>query len=309
MFKFILSYHQVMPSFLDFVFPFGKQVYPQDVHFSGLREDSCFDLQTRGAALSGLGRSGNGIQMCYNLRSVEPTNDQSSLLQWSIRQAAVCHHFDTETATTLWIIVKANKLIKNRFGEAAQESSRPRPSTLADSFNATLTSHLLICDWSGENWRWYINDLEEKFQNLTDDVFVPQMEKETSPVSPMSPSGFFMSPRTRTSSIPPLSPSATLCSSPKNDKGSFSPKSRSSTFDSWRISRAPNSGGNLLCTPLKNGTRDGDTHATRTNTADSVVPGTGSFPFKQTVAVLERPEQALHSRGTFDRLKVSAKRI
>lgn len=212
MFKFLLSYHQIMPAFLDFVFPFGEQILPQDVHFSGLREDSRLDDYIDNTALSQLGRSGNALQLCYNLRSVEPSNDQS-LLPWSIRQAAVCHQFDVKTGTTTWIIVKANKLLKNRIVEATSRSCS-RPSKLSEAFSATLSAHLLMCEWAGENWRWYFNDLEKQFQDLTAGVYKTQTEKESIPSSPESSHGFSMSPRSRTSSFPLLSRSTTICNSP-----------------------------------------------------------------------------------------------
>ncbi|KAH7393821.1 hypothetical protein DE146DRAFT_660113 [Phaeosphaeria sp. MPI-PUGE-AT-0046c] len=238
MFKLLFSYHQIMPSFLDFVFPFGKQVYPQDVHFSGLREDSRLGPHNQNNGLMKLGRSGSGFQLCYNLRSVEPSKDQSSL-PWSIRQAAVYHQFDTNTATAVWVIVKGNKLIEKRIMEATQQPASARQSTRSEAFSAALSSHLLMCDWSGENWRWYINDLENKFQALTRGVITTQLGNEPGPSSPVSSYGFSMSPRSPTLSSIPFSLASTSCNSPLRPANSFPTTTRSSTLTPDGKSQCP----------------------------------------------------------------------
>lgn len=229
MFKFLFSYHQIMPSFLDFVFPFGKQIYPQDFHFSGLREDSRLGPHDQNISLMKLGRSGSGFQLCYNLRSVEPSKDSSSL-PWSIRQAAVYHQFDTNTATALWVVVKGNKLIKNRLVEATQKAVSCHQPTRKEAFSAALNSHLLMCDWSGENWRWYINDLENEFQALTRGVITTQFVKELTPTSPVPSYGFGPNSRTQTFNSIPLSPTPTMYNSPPMSTKSFAATTRSSTF-------------------------------------------------------------------------------
>jgi hypothetical protein len=246
-----------MPSFLDFVFPFGNQVYPQDLHFSGLREESRMRSDIGSPALGGLGRSGSGIRVCYNLRSVEPTTDDS-LLPWSVRQTAVCHHFDTETAKTFWVVIKGNKLIKDRLIETTKEKRNSQPLSRKESFSAALKSHLIMCDWSGENWRWYINDLENQFNSLTKGVFATQLEKGPSPPSPASPQMSSMSPRSRTFSFSLPSRSTTVCNSPENTTSSYCSKTMPITSNSWRSSTSPTAG------------VDGCTSATRTNTTGTI---------------------------------------
>jgi hypothetical protein len=232
-----------MPSFLDFIFPFGKQVYPKDSHFSGLREDSRFAPRMDNTGLAELGRSGSGLRLCYNLRSVEPTKDDS-LLPWTIRQSAVCHHFDTNAGTALWIVVKGNNIIKTRMTKATEAPLRSSPLTRAKAFSATLNSHLIMCDWSGENWRWYINDLENQLQLLTKHVYATQAEKEPVPSSPISSLGLAMSPRSQTFSSPPLS-SASTFNDPPNGTRFFFPRNMSGTFTSKAASRASTFGGNF----------------------------------------------------------------
>ena len=204
MFSFLCTFFQINPSFLDFVFPFGRQGFARDFHFSGLRDESRLANYWDSCVLTELGRSGRDIRFCYNLRSVERSKDHSP---WSIRQCAVYHTFDLETGKTFWIFVKANKVIKDRMTEALERShcrassSKPlrQPGYLPsyDDFNISLETHLLLCNWSGENWRWYINDLEDQLQATTRGALAFQVEKKVAPVL-ASPVSNAMSPRTNT---------------------------------------------------------------------------------------------------------------
>jgi hypothetical protein len=280
MFKFLFSYHQVIPSFLEFIFPFGKQVYPQDSYFSGLREDSRFAPQGNNTGLAELGRSGNGIRFCYNLRSVEPTTDDL-WLPWTIRQSAVYHHFDTTTTTALWIVVKGNNLIESRMTEATRSPLRPHSPTRADAFSATLNSHLIMCGWSGENWRWYINDLETQLQSLTKHVYATQSEKEPIPSSPIFSQDLTMSPRSWTFTSPPLSPTTTYNDQPNGTGFSF-PRNKSGTFNPKVASRVPTFGPNVP-SPRNHASDacNSFTFDAKSNELDSSRSRSNSFPLQQ----------------------------
>ena len=39
--------------------------------------------------------------------------------------------------------------------------------TIDKVFGAALTTHLILCDWLAENWRWYTEFVEERFEKLT----------------------------------------------------------------------------------------------------------------------------------------------
>ena len=165
------THHQVMPEFLDFVFPFGEQEYMQDFHFSGFFEETRLLASDGGLNISALGRSGREIRLCYNLKSVESSNSNPKL-PWSIRQVAVYHSFDVETGKSFWTVIKGNQLLKKRveaatIPEITGKGSIKSFETTASSFSSTLATHLAICDWCDEEWRWYLNYLEEKLQNAT----------------------------------------------------------------------------------------------------------------------------------------------
>lgn len=190
----ILTYHQVSPGFLDFLFTFGLSEHPKDFHFSGFRSEMNFDDGEERLLLPQMGRSGRELRMSYILRGVEPAPNQKAW-PWAIRQSAIYHAFDIETARSVWLIVKANKVIKSRIkslGEPLGEDSSlcPGESPMDDlqSFESSLLSHLLICDWASEQWRWYIGDIERRVQELTRDVLTESAdlpaEMQRSPTFP-----------------------------------------------------------------------------------------------------------------------------
>ena len=163
----IFTYHQVMPAFLDFLFPFGRQDYPQDFHFSGFREETFLGPLDKGLGIPELGRSGNGFEIAYSLKSVESSKDQ---LPWSIRQCAIYHSFDVVNGRSVWIFVKGNQKIKNRIKSVIDSDGLVNISsfeTVERAFASSLVAHLVLCDWAGENWRWYINFLEQDLQTTT----------------------------------------------------------------------------------------------------------------------------------------------
>ena len=189
MFSFLCTVYQVTPSFLDFVFPFGLREEAQDFYFSGLREESRLASYDKACPIPSLDRSGRDLRFCYNLRSVESTRSQSKL-PWSVRQCAVYHTFDVESGRMLWIVAKGNKEIMKRVTEASQRSTQSgNPLTSrTDAFAASLETHLLLCNWSGENWRWYINDLEDQLSDLARGLLAYEVERQPSPLpSPTLP--------------------------------------------------------------------------------------------------------------------------
>jgi hypothetical protein len=163
----ILSYHQVMPGYLDFISVFGSQTKPRDLRFSGFREQTLLSTPPRGLVAPELGRSGRQFQLCYNVKSVFCLSSTDTPLQkkeWSIRQAAIHHQFDVVEGTTLWIMTKGNLDFKNRVQDMTGRNGRPEDrafGTTEECFKSSLAIHLMCCHWSTEEWRWYIQWLED----------------------------------------------------------------------------------------------------------------------------------------------------
>ncbi|KAH8724818.1 hypothetical protein GQ44DRAFT_249388 [Phaeosphaeriaceae sp. PMI808] len=163
----ILTYHQVMPAYLDFMLVFGAQSDPRDLRFSGFREHVRLKAPTPELSIPSLGRSGRQYQLCYNLKSVQfkKKNDENiKFNEWSIRQTAVHHQFDVELGTTLWIVTKGGVDLLDQFEEMTGPDGRPedkRFGTPGLCFASSLSMHLMFCHWSTGGWRWYIQWLEE----------------------------------------------------------------------------------------------------------------------------------------------------
>ena len=171
MFVAAASYHQMIPSILDFLFSFGAQHHAKDFLYAGFRQDTRLIDSEKTTSISALGRSGRAIQLCYSLRSVEAVPRQEEW-PWSVRNTALHHTFDLESGRTSWLIVKGEggASMKERI---INETSSPKGtmfekfSSPSQVFSTTFISHLLLCNWSVENWRWYINFMEEEVQKIT----------------------------------------------------------------------------------------------------------------------------------------------
>ena len=168
MFTYLMTYLQVLPSFLEYVFPFGRQHYVTDFHFSGFRNTSRLRADEAGPEIPQLSVSGRYIELCYSLKSVEPYDDEER--PWSIRQCSVYHAFDLETNKTTWITVKGNDFMKDLITSHVNSKRRQRASnttSTVEPFRDTLATHLLLCHWASQNWHWYVNFLESSLQNTT----------------------------------------------------------------------------------------------------------------------------------------------
>ena len=183
-----------MPEFVDFLYPFGFQSYAQDFYFSGFRQRTYLAEQWRHTALS-VSPVDKRLQICYNLKSVEPSDSDD----WSLRHCAVYHSFDVKEVRTKWIIVKGNELMKQRIESAISDRGPLESSgfkSLRDAFKTSLETHLIFCEWSAENWRWYINSLEDRFQNLTRRTLSAPVHVPFLPVA--ATDRFTLKPRTNT---------------------------------------------------------------------------------------------------------------
>ena len=188
------THFQVMPEFIDFFFPFGFQSYAQDFYFSGFRQRTQLAEHRRNATPNARPID-KRFQTCYNLKSVEPSDSHS----WSIRHCAVYHSFAIKEVRTTWIIVKGDELMKRRIESATSDRGPHEPSdfkSMSGAFKTSLETHLIFCDWSAENWRWYINFLEDTFQSMTRGAFSAPVYVPLLPAA--ATDQFTLKPRTNT---------------------------------------------------------------------------------------------------------------
>lgn len=171
LFTYTFTFLQVMPRFLDLVFTFGQQDQQKDFYYTTFNEESFVDShEARSSAIPRLGRSGRDVRLCYNLWSVEESDSPGSL-GWAIRQTAVYHSFDIETARSVWINVKGNDLMQRRITQTVQSFRHLRADTTrsySGAFSAALHTHILIMEWSSENWRSFISSMEKEIRSVLD---------------------------------------------------------------------------------------------------------------------------------------------
>lgn len=167
----ILTYHQVMPAYLDFISVFGAQSEPHDLRFSSFREQTTLTDPPRSRAVPGLGRSGRQYQLCYNLKCVALKSEDKTkfmLNEWSIQQAVIHHQFDIVEGRMLWIITKGSLDFQECSKELTGKDANPEDrafNTFEECFRSSLSAHLLYCHWSTEYWLRYIKWLERVVEN------------------------------------------------------------------------------------------------------------------------------------------------
>jgi hypothetical protein len=132
-----------MPSFLDFVFTFRNTENPLST--------AMFRFEDRTETPSRL-------QHAFNIMAPEKERPESS--NWFIRQTAVYHSFNVTQGKSLWIIVKGNRVIRDRITSSSPSASNKTQKQ--QQFEFALQTHLLILEWCTENWALYLDDLEER---------------------------------------------------------------------------------------------------------------------------------------------------
>lgn len=183
-----------MPEFVDLLLPLGFRRTPQDF-FS-----NCFYQQTRlsnnfhGLHVPERGWSGQDFQICYSLKSVERAEVQVDW-PWSIDHYATQHVFDVRNVRSTWVVVKGSRILERRITSATSGHAPTEFScyeTVGKALSAALSTHLIMIDWSAENWRWYINFLEDRFQEISEgalsiDSDIPMSRKEIEDLFALGP--------------------------------------------------------------------------------------------------------------------------
>ncbi|TRX91143.1 hypothetical protein FHL15_007931 [Xylaria flabelliformis] len=163
----ILSFHQVMPAYLDFVMAFGQQEEPKDLRFSSFKKQVSLAPSVRMPNIPELDRSGQQFQLCYNLKHIARKDNVGFS---NIRQAAFHHQFDVITGKTLWIVTAGRRDLQERYkdltGEGAKVESKSFKTPI-ECFRSSLAAHTMFCAWAIENWRWYIKSLENNLEAAT----------------------------------------------------------------------------------------------------------------------------------------------
>lgn len=161
----LLSFYQVNPHFLDFLYAYASpHAEDRELHFSGFRTEKTLINPVSGTKVPELGRSGRRFQLCYNLKTAAPKPGGN----WKIRQAAFHHQFDVGQATQLWIIGDPHAALKDRIGELYCDKNTYDTSfsTLEQAFRSSLETHIAFAQWATSEWRWNVRFLEQGAEDL-----------------------------------------------------------------------------------------------------------------------------------------------
>lgn len=202
-----------MPPFLDLLFTCGRQEKLKDFHYTAFRHENYLEGDSNFKS-KGLDRSDRQIQHCYNLHSVERSRSVPGW-GWSIRQTVVYHSFDIETGKSLWIFIKGNDVIQKRIVKATTsmrcaDMSANSHKTLTGSFSASLIAHTHMMEWCGEQWRWYINDMEDRLRDKAKNTILVDVDDLAGPTSVPAPSrpGTLLIPRSARTTVSKQSPTS-----------------------------------------------------------------------------------------------------
>ena len=197
----LLAYHQVPASFLEFLFSFGKTEKAQAFLFGAFRHEIRRFDDGQGLKVTQLNRSGNTVQICFNIRAPVVTN-QSEAWRWSVQQTAIYHSFDFDSGRSVWILMKGDEDLADQTSAALRSPHFPelrRFNNLDECFATALMTLRLFGQRASENWREFVNDLEVKVREVTDRILSTRMQSYGPALRPRTSTG----PPKRSSTFPP----------------------------------------------------------------------------------------------------------
>jgi hypothetical protein len=166
----LLSYHQVMPPFLDFLLIYGsRESEKRAIHYSGFRTDIVSADPHPGNIIPALTRSGYRYQVSYNTKTVSTsTRDFRNRHAWSYLQVSIHHQFDLDTGNQLWIVGDPHRHMNNRLGKIFSDSGHypARFDLYPNAFLTTLRTHLVFINAAIKNWRLIIENAEENLASV-----------------------------------------------------------------------------------------------------------------------------------------------
>ena len=160
----ILTYHSVTPDFLTNLFCCGDSPQISEAgsgHYCTTRlEDGSLGESAFSFPMQRLIKYCDFAEMMYTYKYVE-RNGRSQGNNWSIRQTTVYHQHAAD-GTDTWIILhpRANSVFETRLFKVL--SNADNAAQIQADPNVI---NLLLLSSYNENWRWYLGQLSETFQN------------------------------------------------------------------------------------------------------------------------------------------------
>ncbi|KAG9944282.1 hypothetical protein KCU85_g8079, partial [Aureobasidium melanogenum] len=152
--------------YLDFLHAFGAQDTSRAQFFAGFYQQTMLQSDARLPRM--IGHSWRQYQLCYNLRGVtciERLNGKAT--EWSVRQAAVHHQFDVVNGTAVWVLTKGGQDLLEKLDQFTTSLAAPNFDTPQACFGTSLEVHRMLCHWAADDWRQYIDWLEDGLKSNT----------------------------------------------------------------------------------------------------------------------------------------------
>ncbi|OCL06759.1 hypothetical protein AOQ84DRAFT_389976 [Glonium stellatum] len=168
----LFASQEVHPNFLDVVHVFGEKTEPVEESFSTF---FCHPIsQSRTVNLDSFSAN-DGYEIGYNIKYV--TGHGRSFLRdpYSIRDTGVYHKYRRDSTAgefCCWILIHASDALEERFRHAFQASKETRCVL-------QFQVHAMVLLSVSENWRGYINYLEESFRKLRERGFLTNIKGPT----------------------------------------------------------------------------------------------------------------------------------
>lgn len=148
------------PLFLDLVFTFRYREQPLD--HALFRSENFLEASDAILELPTMDRSGVQLQHAFNLLTVERAERQEEEQQWPLRHASLYHSLDIKTGRSVYMLLKGNSNLAMRIRDATETHRHLRasaPRTCEQAFVGSLRIHLIMLEWSVENWGEYIDHM------------------------------------------------------------------------------------------------------------------------------------------------------
>lgn len=165
----ILTVHQVMPGFVDFLQAFGRKASSTDSGYGGCKRrieytslsgpDKERSIDYYGMVISSPTAhmyTYRKVEICYNIKYAE-RNYRLPDEPWSVRQTCIYQKFERSKKSSTWILVQPSEKMQSRIREVFKARTM---EDIEGSVHNPLDLHLVFLSAAAENWRWYYNSLE-----------------------------------------------------------------------------------------------------------------------------------------------------
>ncbi|OJD36867.1 ankyrin repeat protein [Diplodia corticola] len=165
LFRKLMTIFRVHPAFLEVVLTFGEKIAPveesQCSFFASISSNGASDSTSNRPPPSG---STCSFEIAYNIKYVARHGRKYPKDPYSVRESGVYQKHTAASQQCTWILLQPSNELEERL-------QRHMFDPLASNPNGHLLIHALILLVASEDWREYVNYLEDEFSKLLDRGF------------------------------------------------------------------------------------------------------------------------------------------